>query len=83
LPIVATRVGSIDEIVLDGETGFLSDLSPKSLADSVTKLASSETLRVEMGTKAHNYTMQRYGVERLVKDHQKLYERLLNDRANS
>lgn len=81
--IVATNVGSISEIVLDRETGFLTDLSPASLVESVTKLVSSPSLRDEMGTKAHEYTIQRYGVERLVKDHQRLYENLLSDRANS
>ena len=83
LPIVATRVGSIAEIVVDGETGFLTDLSAQLLADSVVRLASSELLRNEMGKKAHEYTIKRYGVERLVKDHQDLYEELLKDRANS
>lgn len=83
LPIVATNVGSISEIVLDGETGFLTDLSPVSLAESVVKLVSSPSLRDEMGTRAHEYTIQRYGVERLVKDHQRLYKNLLSDRANS
>lgn len=83
LPIVATNVGSISEIVLDRETGFLTDLSPISLAESVMKLVSSPSLRDEIGTRAHEYTIQRYGVERLVKDHQRLYENLLSDRANS
>ena len=83
LPIVATRVGSIDEIVVHGETGFLTDLSAQSLADSVTRLATSESLRGEMGKKAREYTIKRYGVDRLVKDHQDLYEELLKDRANS
>jgi glycosyltransferase involved in cell wall biosynthesis len=70
LPIVATNVGSINEIVIDRETGLLTDLSATSLAEAVTKLTSSDSLRDEMGTKAHDYTIQRYGVERLVKDHQ-------------
>ena len=83
LPIVATNVGSISEIVLDQETGFLTDLSAISLAKSVMKLESSESLREMMGDRAHEYTMQRYGVERLVEDHQRLYEKLLNDRASS
>jgi glycosyltransferase involved in cell wall biosynthesis len=83
LPIVATNVGSINEIVIDRETGLLTDLSATSLAEAVTKLTSSDSLRDEMGTKAHDYTIQRYGVERLVKDHQQLYEELLSDRANS
>ena len=83
LPIVATNVGSINEIVLDKETGFLTDLSVSSLAESVMKLASSQSLREKMGERAHQYTIQRYGVERLVDDHQKLYEELLSGRANS
>lgn len=83
LPIVATNVGSISEIILDGETGFLTDLSATSLADCVMRLDASETLREKMGTRAHEYTIKRYGVERLVEDHQRLYEELLSDRANS
>lgn len=83
LPIVATNVGSINEIVLNGETGFLTDLSTTSLAEAVKKLNSSDSLRQKMGNRAHEYTIQRYGVERLVKDHQQLYEELLSNRANS
>jgi glycosyltransferase involved in cell wall biosynthesis len=83
LPIVATNVGSINEIVVDGETGFLSDLSIASLAESVRKLISSDTLREEMGRRAHEYTTTRYGVERLVLDHEELYRKLLSDRASS
>lgn len=83
LPVVATNVGSISEIVLEGETGFLADLSATSLADSVIRLDSSKSLREKMGARAHEYTIKRYGVERLVEDHQRLYEELLSDRANS
>jgi glycosyltransferase involved in cell wall biosynthesis len=83
LPIVATNVGSISEIVVDGETGFLSDLSIASLAEFVKKLISSNSLREEMGRRAHEYTTARYGVERLVRDHEELYKKLLSDRASS
>ena len=83
LPIVATNVGSISEIIVDGETGFLTDLSTASLAESVTKLISSNPLMEEMGRKAYEYTTNRYGVERLVRDHEELYKKLLSDRARS
>lgn len=83
LPVVATNVGSINEIVLDGETGFLTDLSITTLAEAVKRLSLSDSLKKEMGSRAHEYTIQRYGVERLVKDHQQLYEELLSDRAKS
>ncbi len=83
LPVVATNVGSISEIVQNEETGFLTDTSVDSLADSMKRLLESSALRNEMGTKAREYTIARYGVERLVKDHQELYERLLSGRAIS
>ena len=83
LPIVATNVGSISEIILDSETGFLTEPSATALADAMSKLVSSSILREEMGGKAMEYTTTRYGVERLVKDHQDLYVKLLSDRASS
>jgi len=78
IPVVATNVGSTNEIVVNGETGFLTDLSIDQLASAVTKLAENSDLRAQMGTAGQEYTLARYGVERLVKDHQDLYLRLLN-----
>ena len=78
IPVVATNVGSTNEIVVDGETGFLTDLSVDQLADSVTELANDGDLRAKMGSAGQQYTLARYGVARLVKDHQDLYLRLLN-----
>ena len=78
IPVVATNVGSTNEIVVDGQTGLLTDLSVDQLAQAVAKLASDSDLRAKMGAAGKKYTLARYGVERLVKDHQDLYLRLLN-----
>jgi glycosyltransferase involved in cell wall biosynthesis len=78
IPVVATNVGSTNEIVVNGETGLLTDLSVKELSDAVAKVATDTALRAKMGTAGKEYTMARYGVARLVKDHQNLYLRLLN-----
>jgi glycosyltransferase involved in cell wall biosynthesis len=78
IPVVATNVGSTNEIVVNGETGFLTDLSVEQLAAAVTKLAENNGLRVQMGAAGQEYTLARYGVERLVKDHQDLYLLLLS-----
>ena len=77
VPVVATNVGSTNEIVVDGKTGLLTDLSVDQLADAVTKVATDADLRAQMGIAGKEYTMARYGVDRLVKDHQDLYLRLL------
>ena len=78
IPVVATNVGSTNEIVVDGQTGFLTDLSVEQLSQAVAKLATDSDLRAKMGAAGKEYTLARYGVERLVKDHQDLYFRLLN-----
>lgn len=78
IPVVATSVGSTNEIVVDGETGILTDLSVDQLADAVTKLAEDSDLRAKMGSAGQKYTLARYGVARLVKDHQDLYLRLVS-----
>jgi glycosyltransferase involved in cell wall biosynthesis len=64
--------------VVNGETGFLTDLSVKELSDAVVKVATDSVLRTKMGAAGKDYTLARYGVDRLVKDHQDLYLRLLN-----
>ena len=77
IPVVATNVGSTYEIVVNEKTGFLTDLSVDRLAKAVTKLAENRDLRAQMWAAGQEYTLARYGVERLVKDHQDLYLRLL------
>jgi glycosyltransferase involved in cell wall biosynthesis len=83
IPVVATNVGSTKEIVVDGQTGFLTDLSVGELATAVTNLAENSDLRAQMGHAGKEYTMARYGVERLVKDHQDLYLRLIDEKKKS
>jgi glycosyltransferase involved in cell wall biosynthesis len=78
IPVVATNVGSTNEIVIEGETGFLTELSVNQLADAVGKVVMNSDLRAKMGAAGKEYTLARYGVSRLVKDHQDLYLRLLN-----
>jgi len=77
IPVVATNVGSTNEIVVDRETGLLTDLSVDQLAAAVTKLAENSDLRAQIGAAGQEYTLARYRVERLVKDHQDLYLRLI------
>ena len=50
LPVVATGVGGIPEVVKDGETGYLvPPRQPERLAEAVIKLALDPGLRGEMG----------------------------------
>ena len=83
LPVVTTRVGSVPEVVLDGVTGFVTDLDVRKIADALEKLAKSPELRGRMGASAQEFTLSNFGVDRLVHDHELLYKNLLANRAKS
>jgi glycosyltransferase involved in cell wall biosynthesis len=83
LPVVTTRVGSVPEVVIDGVTGFVTDLDVQEIADALEKLAKSAELRARMGASAQEFTLSSFGVDRLVNDHEVLYKKLLANRAKS
>jgi glycosyltransferase involved in cell wall biosynthesis len=83
LPVVTTRVGSVPEVVLDGVTGIITSLDIQKIADALEKLANSNELRDQMGAAAQKFTLTNFGVERLVKDHEELYKKLIANRAKS
>jgi glycosyltransferase involved in cell wall biosynthesis len=83
LPVVSTRVGSVPEVVLDGVTGMITSLDVQEIADALEKLAKNAELRAQMGAAAKEFTLSNFGVDRLVLDHEKLYKKLLTNRAKS
>lgn len=76
-PTISTDVGSVKEIVLNEKTGFVTNLDPESLAQSLLKLIGDQDLRKSFGKAAEIHTKSNYGVERLVKDHAELYRELV------
>ena len=78
-PTVSTNVGSVKEIVLDGKTGFITEINPESLATAISSLAKDDALRKKFGSAASLHTHANYGVDRLVKDHSQLYKELISN----
>ncbi len=76
IPVVATNVGSISEIVINGETGLLADLSVSALADAVEALVADAALRKAMGAAGKARAKQYFSLDRMVKDHSDLYRSL-------
>jgi glycosyltransferase involved in cell wall biosynthesis len=76
IPVVATNVGSISEIVIDGETGLLTDLSVSALADAVEALVADAALRKAMGAAGKARAEQYFSLDRMLKDHSDLYRSL-------
>ena len=83
LPVVTTNVGSVPEVVLDGDTGIVTNLNVQEIADALEKLSKDKGLRERLGLAAQEFTLANFGVQRLVHDHEELYRRLLASRAKS
>jgi glycosyltransferase involved in cell wall biosynthesis len=77
-PVVATRVGSVPDVVSDGEDGFLADVGDvEQLAASLERLARDDGLRTRFGDAGRARVLERYDVARLVDDTDRLYRELL------
>jgi glycosyltransferase involved in cell wall biosynthesis len=79
LPVVATRVGGVPDVVRDGDDGFLVEAgATDDLADRLGRLARDPALRARMGKRGRERVLPRYAVERLVDDMDHLYRSLLD-----
>ena len=83
LPVVATKVGSVPEIVLDGVTGIITGSGISEIADQIEKLAKDSSLREKLGSAARDFTLANFGVKRLIRDHEEIYKRLIASQAKS
>lgn len=61
LPVVASRVGGVPEIVVDGETGFLVEPGDvDELHDRIAQLVGDPALAAEMGRRARDLVVERF-----------------------
>jgi len=78
VPVIASRVGGIPEVVTDGETGFLSEMGDvEKMAEDAARLLSDTTLRREMGKRARESAVSRYRTDIVIPQYIEFYERVL------
>jgi UDP-glucose:(heptosyl)LPS alpha-1,3-glucosyltransferase len=75
LPILATPVNGVRELIVDGESGFLIEPDPTSIASRLSELAEDAELRRGIGAAARQAVLQ-FSWDRMVRLHHDLYQRL-------
>jgi glycosyltransferase involved in cell wall biosynthesis len=77
-PVVATAVGGVPEIVIDGQTGLLVPPgNPKALAEAVIALLENPEQATRMGQAARSRVWEHFTVERMIAETEGLYRKLL------
>jgi glycosyltransferase involved in cell wall biosynthesis len=80
-PVVATRVSSIPEIVVDGKTGFLVPPGkPELLAERLVQVLSNRELAAEMGRHGRARVVERFTVDRMVNQMEGVFTQTLRQR---
>ncbi|MBK9637400.1 MAG: glycosyltransferase [Bacteroidetes bacterium] len=79
-PIVATNVGGISNIVIEGETALLVESGDiTGFSNALNRTISDESLRSNMSNKGPSYVLSRFHEKRLCKDISDLYAKLLKN----
>ena len=77
-PVISTNVGGIENVIINGKTGFLSDINDvENYAKNLLELIENDSKRNEMKKNGWNHVRQRFSYKRLVGDIDNLYKKLL------
>ncbi len=76
-PVVATDVGSVSEVILNHETGIVTNKNAGSIASAVESLVLDKTTREEMGRLATARAQALFSVDRMINAHIELYKSIV------
>lgn len=77
LPVIATKVGGIPDIITDGEEGILTEPDSEQIAVAMERMIDVE-FRQKCGEKARKKAVAQFAAETMAEKYVKLYQRLLN-----
>jgi len=79
--VVSTNVGGIRDIVIEGETAFLSPKEDRELfSKNLLELIENESIRNNMASSSPSFAEATFGYMKMVENHRQLYSRLLSEK---
>lgn len=78
VPVIASRVGGLPELIDEGETGYLSPVGDvDKMAEDAVGLLRDVKLRKEMGKRARASAIERYSTYKIIPRYIEFYEKIL------
>ncbi len=82
VPVVASRVGGLPEVVLDGKTGYLADVRDvQGMSEAVLKLLTDNLRYKSFSEQAVTWAREKFPVDRAVQEYESVYEDLVQSRS--
>ena len=79
VPVIATRIGGIPEVVNEGESGFLSDVGDvEKMSVDTLRLLKDEAMRRSFGEKGRELAISRYSTSKIIPQYIAFYEKVVN-----
>jgi glycosyltransferase involved in cell wall biosynthesis len=74
VPVIASKVGGLVEIVDHERTGLLTENSPEAIASAIRRLTEDRPFAQSLATQARSVVGQRFSIDRMVTDTLAVYE---------
>lgn len=82
LPVIASRVGGIPEVINEGESGFMSDVGDTDkMSDDVLRLMNDKELSEKFGARGRELAVSRYSSEKIIPQYLAFYEKVLQKKS--
>lgn len=78
VPVVASRVGGLPEVIRDGENGMLVDNQPEAIAAAIRHVLDNPALARSIGRAARQTVIDRFTVDHMVRRTMEVYRQVLN-----
>lgn len=74
LPIIATRCGGYEELIMDRENGWLVEVgNPRAIAEAIETVAAAPAIRSKLAENAQDYALSTYDIKAMLDTYQELY----------
>ncbi len=79
LPVIATKVGGIPEIIQDQKNGILiKPQSPQEMSQAIIKLIENPNLRSQLSTTGHKTVVENFNAQSMSKKYQEVYTEVIH-----
>jgi glycosyltransferase involved in cell wall biosynthesis len=75
IPVVATDVGSVSEVILNNKTGILCDRTEKQLTEGIIKISEDKKSRSILSKNARSIALKSFSTTKFIYAHREIYSK--------